>query len=104
MVAIALLCAVIYYIVLLVQAVMVLIRVCRKQESFEALSDTAKKRYSVSNPTSRNVTLLVCVCDCYTGSVLHIQVSIGVDYTHCSSLWYDLPTIRGPPSSMAECQ
>ena len=48
MVAIALLCAVIYYTVLLAQAAMVVVTLCRKQENFEALSENAKKRYSVS--------------------------------------------------------
>ena len=53
MVAIALLCAIIYYIVLLAQAVMVVTTFCRKQKNIEALSDTAKKRYSVSDLLSK---------------------------------------------------
>ena len=48
MVAIALLCAIIYYTILLVQVVVVTVTLCRKQENIEALSDSAKKRYAVS--------------------------------------------------------
>ena len=48
MVVIAVLCAIIYYTMLLVQIVMVTVALCRKQENIEALSDSAKKRYVVS--------------------------------------------------------
>ena len=58
MVAIALLCAFIYYTVLLVQAMMVVVTLCRKQENFEALSESAKKRYSVRPIPDKEVRLL----------------------------------------------
>ena len=101
MVAIALLCAIIYYIVLLVQAAMVVMTLCRKQENIEALSENAKKRYSVR---SLNEDTLVCTCNNTTGGVLHVQVSVSDDIDDSSSLRYNLPAIRDSPPSMAERQ
>ena len=73
MVAIALLCAAIYYMVLLVQAVMVVVTLCRKQENFEALSESAKKRYSVKHISDKE-DIIVCVLD--RKSSLHLSVSL----------------------------
>lgn len=64
MVAIALLCAIIYYTVLLAQAVMVVITLCRKQENIEALSESAKKRYSVSETSGIKYYACVRACMC----------------------------------------
>lgn len=73
MVAIALLCAIIYYTVLLVQAMMVVVTLCRRQENFEALSESAKKRYSVKHIYNKE-DVIVHVLDRKSSSRLSVSL------------------------------